>query len=83
MLLIRPPCQYRIDLRRDNVISSVNAGDLSYLLEHDQLRKEMRNNSSFRLKSFIEPPIAFAPTYKYTPGTNEYDMSEKKRIPAW
>lgn len=75
--------QYRIDQRRDNVISSVNAGDLAYLLEHDQLRKEMRGNQSFRLRSFDEAPITFKPTYKYTPHSQEYDSSEKKRIPAW
>jgi len=74
---------YRIDQRRDNVISSVNVGDFDFLLEHDQLRKEMRTNSTFRLKTFIEAPITFAPTYKYTPHSKEYDMSEKKRIPAW
>jgi hypothetical protein len=74
---------YRIDQRRDNVISSVHAGDLAYLLEHDQLRKEMMTNTSFRLRSFHEAPINFAPTYKYTPHSQEYDQSEKKRIPAW
>lgn len=74
---------YRIDQRRDNVISSVNAGDLDYLLEHDQLRKEMKGNTSFRLRAFHEAPITFAPTYKYTPNSVEYDQSEKKRIPAW
>jgi hypothetical protein len=75
--------KYRIDQRRDNVISSVNVEDFEFLLEHDQLRKEMRTNSNFRLKSFKEAPITFAPTYKYTPHSKEYDMSEKKRIPAW
>ena len=74
---------YRIDQRRDNVISSVNAGDLDYLLEHDQLRKEIKSNTSFRLRAFHEAPITFAPTYKYTPNSIEYDQSEKKRIPAW
>lgn len=74
---------YRIDQRRDNVISSVNAGELDYLLEHDQLRKEMKGNTSFRLRAFHEAPITFEPTYKYTPNSIEYDQSEKKRIPAW
>jgi hypothetical protein len=33
---------YRIDLRRENVISSLRSGERNYLLEHDQLLKEMR-----------------------------------------
>lgn len=75
--------QYRIDQRRENVLSNISANELAYLLEHDQLRKELRGNQSFRLRAFDEPPIHFAPTYKYNRGTTEYDSSEKKRIPAW
>lgn len=43
----------------------------------------MRGNHAFRLRSFDEAPITFAPTYKYNRGSTEYDSSEKKRIPAW
>ena len=74
---------YRIDQRRENVIASIEAGDLEYLLEHDQLRKEMKNNPSFRLRAFKEAPIRFVPTYKYAPNSMEFDQSSKKRIPAW
>ena len=75
--------KYRIDQRRENVISSVAAGELGYLLEHDQLRKEMKHNHAFQLRSFDEGRIEFAPTYKYNPNSDEYDTSEKRRIPAW
>ncbi|KAG9024319.1 hypothetical protein FRB95_011653 [Tulasnella sp. JGI-2019a] len=74
---------YRIDQRRDAVISAIRANDLSYLLGHDQLLKEMKNNRSFRLRTFREAPITFAPTYKYDRRSNDYDTSEKRRIPAW
>lgn len=32
---------------------------------------------------FDEPPISFPPSYKYDPGTDNYDSSEKLRTPAW
>ncbi|KAJ9125430.1 hypothetical protein QFC22_000391 [Naganishia vaughanmartiniae] len=69
--------------RRDNVVARIEAGDFPYLLEFDQLRKEMKNNSMFRLRAFREAPIHFAPTYKYTPNSKEYDQSQKQRTPAW
>lgn len=74
---------YRIDQRRDAVLSNIRSGDLQYLLTHDQLLKELKTNRGFRLRSFMEPPITFAPTYKYNRFSDEYDNSEKKRIPAW
>jgi endonuclease/exonuclease/phosphatase family metal-dependent hydrolase len=83
MVVLNGDLNYRIDQRREVVISSIQSGDLDFLLPHDQLHKEMRGNHAFRLRSFAEPPITFAPTYKYDPGTNNYDSSDKRRIPAW
>ncbi|KAF8759612.1 phosphatidylinositol dephosphorylation [Rhizoctonia solani] len=74
---------YRIDQRRELVIQSIHAGDINSLLPNDQLLKEMQYNPGFRLRHFTEPPITFAPTYKYDRGSNEFDSSEKRRIPAW
>ncbi|KAH7343583.1 Endonuclease/exonuclease/phosphatase [Rhizoctonia solani] len=74
---------YRIDQRRELVIQSIQAGDIHSLLPHDQLLKEMQHNPGFRLRPFTEPPITFSPTYKYDRGSNEFDSSEKRRIPAW
>ncbi|KAJ2846485.1 hypothetical protein IWW36_004331, partial [Coemansia brasiliensis] len=40
-------------------------------------------SAGFALRAFHEMPILFAPTYKYDPGTDRYDTSEKRRTPAW
>ncbi|KAH8115690.1 DNase I-like protein [Phellopilus nigrolimitatus] len=74
---------YRIEQRRDAAISAISAGQFEHLLTHDQLLKEMRFNRGFRLRSFVEAPITFAPTYKYDRRSGEYDSSEKRRVPAW
>lgn len=74
---------YRIDHRRETVIQTIQSGEFENLLQHDQLLKEIAQNPGFRLCTFQEAPIRFAPTYKYDPFTSNYDSSEKKRIPAW
>ena len=74
---------YRIDLRRDAVVADIQKGDLSRLAAQDQLLKEMKNNRAFRLRPFSEGPLVFAPTYKYDRRSDEYDSSEKRRVPAW
>lgn len=34
-------------------------------------------------EAYQEGPILFRPTYRYDVGTDNYDTSEKMRIPAW
>ena len=74
---------YRIDYRREPIIAAAEACELDFLLAHDQLIKQMKFNRGFRFRSFSEGPLTFAPTYKYDPGTSDYDSSEKMRLPAW
>ena len=55
--------------------------DVELLLPYDQLRQEMRKGNCF--EGYTEGPIKFRPTYKYDPGTDNFDSSEKQRAPAY
>lgn len=35
------------------------------------------------LKNMKEGNLIFDPTYRYDVGTDDYDTSKKKRLPAW
>lgn len=73
---------YRIDdLSTDEIKELVDQNAFEALLVYDQLKKQINANQVF--EGFSEPPIRHWPTYKYNPGTNEWDSSEKNRAPAW
>ncbi|CAG8561831.1 18417_t:CDS:10, partial [Acaulospora morrowiae] len=71
---------YRISLDNDKVRRLV-ATDFTKLLSEEQLIRE--NTMGRVFTDYIEGPITFPPTYKYDSNSDEYDTSEKQRIPAW
>ncbi|KAF9478161.1 inositol polyphosphate phosphatase [Pholiota conissans] len=72
---------YRIDLDNATVRSLAEHDDFDALLASDQLRQAMDVNAAFA--GYEEGPLLFRPTYRYDLGTDNYDTSEKMRIPAW
>ncbi|KAI1942334.1 Inositol-1,4,5-trisphosphate 5-phosphatase 1 [Ophidiomyces ophidiicola] len=72
---------YRIGLSDGEVRSLIDMGNLDTLLAHDQLLMQMRIGHIF--PNYSEGPITFLPTYRYNNGTDIYDTSEKRRVPAW
>ncbi len=66
-----------------DVYKFIEKNDWNSLLAQDQLLIEKSKGNAF--KHFQEGVIAFAPTYKYQPGTNLYERREdkKKRAPAY
>ncbi|KAM0329882.1 hypothetical protein ACHAQA_004047 [Verticillium albo-atrum] len=72
---------YRIGLGPEAARSLVKKKDLATLYENDQLNLQMVAGLSFPFYS--EARITFLPTYKFDLGTDDYDTSEKARIPAW
>ncbi|XP_050533288.1 inositol polyphosphate 5-phosphatase OCRL isoform X2 [Daktulosphaira vitifoliae] len=73
---------YRItEMSANSVKEMVNKNNLKTILEFDQFKQQHRIGNVF--KGYKEGPINFVPTYKYDPGTNEWDSSDKNRTPAW
>lgn len=72
---------YRIGLSSEKVRALVAAENLERLYDNDQLNLQMLAGLSF--PHYSEKPITFPPTYKFDLGTDNYDSSEKARIPAW
>ncbi|KAL3272808.1 hypothetical protein HHI36_014268 [Cryptolaemus montrouzieri] len=50
-------------------------------MHHDQLCSVLAEGAAFR--GFTEAKITFPPTYKYDPGTQNFDTSSKQRAPAY
>lgn len=76
---------YRIDdsLTTEEVFQRIAKKDISTLLEKDQLNIEREKGHVFN--DFNEGVIEFYPTYKYQPGTDDYETraDKKLRAPAW
>lgn len=72
---------YRIGMNNERTRALVDAGDLETLYANDQLNLQMVHGKTFPF--YHEARITFLPTYKYDLGTDDYDSSDKARIPAW
>jgi endonuclease/exonuclease/phosphatase family metal-dependent hydrolase len=72
---------YRIGTSNERARQLIDANDLGKLYENDQLNLQMVHGRAF--PHYSESMPKFLPTYKFDPGTDTYDTSEKARIPAW
>ncbi|KAG8890530.1 inositol polyphosphate 5-phosphatase [Tulasnella sp. 332] len=72
---------YRIDMENEEVRQLASEDNLQALLQEDQLLGAMHTNAAF--SSYKEAQITFRPTYRYDLNSDNYDTSEKQRIPAW
>src|SRR5688572_3183651 len=59
----------------------LEAKEFETLFEYDQLKRQQRERKV--LIGFNEGDIKHMPTYKYNPGSDVWDSSEKNRPPAW
>lgn len=73
---------YRLkDLDCSEVKDLLAENNLAALQECDQFKQQRHQRKVF--VGYQEGAITFRPTYKYDPGTNNWDTSEKSRPPAW
>ncbi|XP_064600325.1 synaptojanin-1-like [Liolophura sinensis] len=72
---------YRIDLSNEEVKSLIDSENWSALQACDQLNVQRHLGNVFQ--GFNEGKTNFAPTYKYDQFCDDYDTSEKCRVPAW
>ncbi|XP_072572370.1 type II inositol 1,4,5-trisphosphate 5-phosphatase isoform X2 [Paramormyrops kingsleyae] len=73
---------YRIcELEVDEVKNLIAKKDFETLQKFDQLRRQIKEEAVF--SGFVEGEIMFQPTYKYNTGSDQWDSSEKCRVPAW
>ena len=50
-------------------------------MDFDQLN--YLKSEGFIFRGYSEDKVKFPPTYKYDPGTNQFDTSSKKRVPSY
>ncbi|PAA75701.1 hypothetical protein BOX15_Mlig000919g5, partial [Macrostomum lignano] len=72
---------YRINLGRERVLQCIAENNWDELRKHDQLNDQRRQGLVFA--NFHEGHTTFAPTYKYDLFSDEFDSSEKCRVPAY
>ncbi|CAI8500038.1 unnamed protein product [Pichia kudriavzevii] len=72
---------YRITFPNEKARALIKENDLSTLFTRDQLSYQMMRIKEF--KCFQESEIKFPPTYKFDKFSDDYDTSEKQRVPAW
>ena len=72
---------FRLDMDREEVKDNIQRQEWSLLLEKDQLSVERQKGNVF--EGYEEGEINFGPTYKYDLFSEDYDTSEKCRVPAW
>lgn len=73
---------YRVEMEGQLARIFVQHDQIDSVLEKDQMKiqKELGNSD---LSLYSEAEITFAPSYSFDTGSDNYDSSEKQRVPSW
>lgn len=74
---------YRVDMDGQLARIFVQHGQIDTVLENDQMKREKEQKAQEYLIRYSEAPITFPPSYSFDPGSDNYDSSEKQRVPSW
>lgn len=74
---------YRVDMDGQLARIFVQHGQISSVLEYDQMMIQKGASENHILNLYSEAEIGFAPSYSFDVGTDNYDSSEKQRTPSW
>lgn len=72
---------FRINLPYETCKDEVRRKNYAYLQSKDQLLGVKAQNSI--LNKFSEGVLNFDPTFKYDDHSQNYDTSQKRRVPSW
>lgn len=72
---------YRVEMEGQLARIFVQHGQIDSVLEKDQMK--LQRTISKELSQYSEAEITFPPSYSFDTGTDNYDSSEKQRIPSW
>lgn len=73
---------YRVDMDSQLARIFIQHDQIDAVLKNDQMMIEKSKDQEY-LSKYSEAEIAFAPSYSFDTGTDNYDSSEKQRVPSW
>lgn len=82
VIVVAGDLNYRVNLTYRESLQLAMKKDYATLLKHDEFVKELANTHSPWM-GFVELTPTYPPTYRYDIGTNNYDTSEKQRVPSY
>lgn len=82
LVIVAGDLNYRLTLPYETAVQLASGNRLAELLQYDQLTNELRNPHT-PWQNFIAFTPTHVPTYRFDIGTDNYDTSEKHRIPSF
>lgn len=73
---------YRVEMESQMARIFIQNNQIDHVLQNDQLNSQ-KQTGQYNLTKYSEASISFAPSYSFDVGTDNYDSSEKQRVPSW